>query len=675
MKALAVMLALVVAHGCHARGDEVAIEAQGLRVRIDGVSATAVGDVKSVVEAQAAMTVDKTVTPPLADDLAYFVRQSYRDLGYRDAEVTWEVADGAALLHVKEGERYIVGDITYAGNSSQSESDLNGYLLRPTHEKLGMVGKSAPFVEADLKAGASLVQRYFQAQGFLNAVVAPPEFTPHPATRTADVLVRVKEGRRFTFDTVTATGDLAGSEREVEKQLIDLSGQPFNEARVETVRRNIIGIHEQRGHFAAVVSAEFDLARKEGGRVAVVYRITPGPRFHIANLDIAPGFSHGAQRVLRGSFKRVPGRIYSPAELEFMSRRALDTAVFSKLDVKPRTSGDDTLALDITGEEGPRTTLSASLGYETFEGIFLRAEARQVNFMDTGNAVRALVEHTVRSQRAAIKWRDPVIFESAYSLDAELAAQAVQVFDYERRTLSLRTTLNRQWSKRVSANIFAEGSANQAESSMLTAEELGPADYNLGTLGAGLLLDYRDSPVLPARGWMTGVTLTGAGGGASYLRGDVLFAYYQPITKKLRAAFSAKSSIIHNSGGVENLPIDLRVFNGGSTSVRSFAEREMGPRSREGDTPLGGRMSQTLSIELSREIRPGLELALFGDVGNLSDTVSNPFSQPSGLRHAIGLGVRYKLPIGPLRIDYGFNPDRQRGEPVGALHVTFGFAF
>jgi outer membrane translocation and assembly module TamA len=45
------------------------------------------------------------------------------------------------------------------------------------------------------------------------------------------------------------------------------------------------------------------------------------------------------------------------------------------------------------------------------------------------------------------------------------------------------------------------------------------------------------------------------------------------------------------------------------------------------------------------------------------------------MRYAVGLGLRYKLPIGPVRIDYGYNPDRRAGEDVGAFHFSFGFAF
>ena len=174
MKALLSILAVViVAQGDRAHGDDVAIEANGLQVRVDGVSKAVTGDVKAVVETQAALTLDKTVTPPLADDLSFFVRQRYHDLGYRDAEVTWEVAGGTALLHVNEGQRYTIGAISYVGNTSQNESELDAYLLRATHEKLGTMGKKVPFVEADLEAGAGLVQRYYQSQGFLNAAVAP----------------------------------------------------------------------------------------------------------------------------------------------------------------------------------------------------------------------------------------------------------------------------------------------------------------------------------------------------------------------------------------------------------------------------------------------------------------------------------------------------------------------
>jgi outer membrane protein insertion porin family len=55
-----------------------------------------------------------------------------------------------------------------------------------------------------------------------------------------------------------------------------------------------------------------------------------------------------------------------------------------------------------------------------------------------------------------------------------------------------------------------------------------------------------------------------------------------------------------------------------------------------------------------------------------------PTSEDIGLddmRYAIGAGLRYKLPVGPIRLDYGVNPDPRPDEDFGAFHFSFGFAF
>jgi len=81
------------------------------------------------------------------------------------------------------------------------------------------------------------------------------------------------------------------------------------------------------------------------------------------------------------------------------------------------------------------------------------------------------------------------------------------------------------------------------------------------------------------------------------------------------------------------------------------------------------------NLEFSYEVIDNLEIAVFADAGSLSRDADNLFAVPDDLRYAYGLGIRYALPVGPLRIDYGLNPDRRPGEAAGALHITLGFAF
>lgn len=647
----------------------------GLHIRTEGVSKDAGSDVSAVIEQQAALTEDTVMSGPLADDLAFFVRQRYLDLGYADAVVGWDVAGDAALLRVVEGRRYKVGEVRYEGANALPPKELTDYLLRRTHDKLNSSAAHPPFVEADLKDGTGLVQRRLMADGYLDAVVAEPTFTRREADGLQDVVVKIKEGQRYTFGEIGVTGALLGREAEIEKLLSELRDQPFNEVRVEDIRTKIATIYQQRGYFKAAAVAATGSRRGRDGRIAVSYNVVPGAQFRVTGIELSPELSKGAQRLAQSGFKRSVGKVYSPADLDVMNRQVLDSEVFARLDVTPRPVGEDTMVLEVSGDEAKTRRYSAYAGYETFRGPVIGVESRKVNWNDTGNALQLKAEANGVGFSGGVTLIDPAVFNSPFSLQTHLGGETEAVFDYERQTYLARAVLNRQWNRNISSTAFAIASTNEAESDLLTPEELGPAEYQTASVGASATFDYRNNPLTPVDGWYTSVTVTGMGGDVSYLRTDAVFSVYQPLTKKLRVALGAKTSLLQTKDDVTEVPIDLRVFNGGATSVRSFPEREMGPKAPEGDTPLGGLTSDVVSVELSYAMAPNLELALFGDAGSLRPANDFGGVKLSELRYAIGLGVRYKLPIGPLRVDYGWNPDRQEGEPFGALHITFGFAF
>jgi outer membrane protein assembly factor BamA len=180
----------------------------------------------------------------------------------------------------------------------------------------------------------------------------------------------------------------------------------------------------------------------------------------------------------------------------------------------------------------------------------------------------------------------------------------------------------------------------------------------------------RDNPVNPTQGLViaTSFDVATIDGSQAFTRSTARVSYYQPIGKTLLALGARGGYIAPN---IEAIPIDVRFFNGGSTTVRSFAERELGPKDRSGN-PVGGELFTVFNAELMFPLAGGLQGAVFFDAGN----VKNEFVEDSGdMRYAIGLGLRYKLPIGPLRLDYGVNPNPKDEEDFGAFHFSFGFAF
>ena len=125
------------------------------------------------------------------------------------------------------------------------------------------------------------------------------------------------------------------------------------------------------------------------------------------------------------------------------------------------------------------------------------------------------------------------------------------------------------------------------------------------------------------------------------------------------------------SGDGADLPIDLRLFNGGARSVRSFPEREVGPAVN--GYPTGGEAMWNANVELIRGITDAVRAVAFFDAGSLSRGYDEITS--ADIELAAGLGLRLDLPIGPVRFEYGFNLTRDSGEPAGTFHFAIGTAY
>jgi outer membrane protein insertion porin family len=133
---------------------------------------------------------------------------------------------------------------------------------------------------------------------------------------------------------------------------------------------------------------------------------------------------------------------------------------------------------------------------------------------------------------------------------------------------------------------------------------------------------------------------------------------------------------------IDELDTSSRFYAGGDTTIRGFALDAVGVRHeppQDEDTldkngfPLGGNGVIVLNAELRLPLRGGLQGVGFIDSGNVFQRVTT--MDLSELRTAVGFGVRYKSPVGPIRFDLGFKLNRRPDEQLTAWFVTFGQAF
>jgi outer membrane protein assembly factor BamA len=378
------------------------------------------------------------------------------------------------------------------------------------------------------------------------------------------------------------------------------------------------------------------------------------------------------------------------------------TGLFNVLQIKPAPVDGHLLRLDISAEEAKSKEFGFSIGYGTFEGAIAGVQYRDRDLFGYGRPVTTSVEVSQRSYKGEILYEDPFFFDTDFAFRARLAAFTFDYDGYSKFELGGRFELTRKITKYDEAGLIFAVRHVKITSDGIKSEFLGSTDYLVNTLGLTNTLDVRDSPYVTPRGFLVSNTLDLAsnafGSDIEFIRGTMRVGYYLPFGPKVLTpgvvedqpgtplqrwfqqsliAFGARGGIIHSltvSGPAEAtaIPIDERFFNGGADSVRSFGERDLGPHDNKGH-PIGGEFFTVFNIEYNFPILGELQGAVFTDAGNLL-----PTSEELGLndlRYAIGAGLRYKLPIGPIRLDYGVNPDPHPDEDFGAFHFSFGFAF
>ncbi len=675
-------LAAPAVFGQQAATDSHTLVKNGVTVRLVGIDDSLAEGLRADLVDQITLSGETAPLEPLADDLAFFARLHLLGAGFADAMARWRLEGRVITLDIETGEQLLLGDLQWQGDLVLTEEELRRYFLRPTLEREGADKKAPRWVEADITAGTALVARRLRAEGYLDATCTL-EKLPITQPGRQDARLTLVAGPRHTFGAIRLEGVPEEVQPDLGALVDEASGGPFSEGRLQSLERRLVDAVTRRGWLDVNAVSEFERAAG-GGAVDVTLRVTTGGRPVITQVSPEAGFSRGARRVLNAGFKPLVGDHWSADTADEAFRRLLDTGMFAALDTEvaplpglTTDAGQAAAELRVLGEETRPKTIGIEAALDTFLGFQIGLNYRDTNLWDSGRTLAAAANYSLVGPTGFLSLTDPALFNSAYAGTVRLSGDYFVRYEYSRYTLALDVEISRRISRRFSWSLYSAMSVS-AVASDLPPEWIGPDEYGYYSGGVSALLDYRDSPVLPKKGWFVSgrvdYNLDAVGEGASYLRHEARAAWLLPLADKWRLGFGAAAESIQGAA-LPEIPIDNRVFNGGPNSVRAFAMRELGPVTA-GGTPLGGTAAVFASAELSHEILPNLELAVFYDVGSLDlRESSQPLHFSTDFRHAVGAGLRYLLPFGPLRLDYGYNLDRRPGEDRGRLHLTAGFAF
>ncbi len=653
-------------------------------VEIEGVRSVSAEKAHAWIASQEEYVKSAGISPARADDLAYFLETALRQRGYSKATVDWRLTGSGQErrihLIVDEGSELKLGRLTVDGAKALDDAAIFELLTTPTTKRLKNVEtKNLPYVKTDIEEGRAQVVAFYQLMGYREAKVA--------------VNTRIESGRANLHLTVIEGNDsIVGNiilpsppdpslTAEFERIRESFQGKVFSAAVPDSLASRVREVAVNRGYYHAKVNVEERNGGQEAGqeRVDLLASADWGAPVSISTVRVK-----GNEKVKTEFFNRhfasLLDRPYSPAKSIETVNDLLQTGAFETVRTDISDLADGTYALDVEVEEGYSRTLGIYGGFTNYEGPIAGFEFRHLNLFGMVRRADAALEFSQRGVRGEANYTDPWFLDSPIQFTGGLFALNRVERGYEKLKTGGRYEFTHRFGpeKKDSIAFFGEAAYTDVHDADISPAYLGKTNYFAHQMGLSFARDRRDDPRRPHKGYIAQASMAAAssamGSEIEYWKATGRLGFYLPFgDQTLR--LGARSGIISPMGGTKDIPIDLRYFNGGPFSVRSFQERSLGPRDPKSGDPVGGNFYTIFNAEYEIPISalPGLSIVPFADAGNLLFDESD--AGLSHLRYALGLGLRYDTPIGPIRLEYGWNPDAQAGEPDGTLHLGFGLGY
>jgi outer membrane protein assembly complex protein YaeT len=567
-------------------------------------------------------------------------------------------------VNVVEGPRTVVDGVAFEGNTVFTDDQLRTFVTTAPNRAFSAVEVASDRDRLDLE---------YRNKGYESVAIDPGATLSDSDTR-ANVRFAISEGPQVIVDHVIIVGNERTSAETIERELLLRPGEPLGyAARIESQQRLAA-----LGLFRSVRIEELPHAGEPRRDVLV-------------QVEEAPPTTIGYGGGVEGGTRLRPTGEGGQAEERF--------------EIAPRGFF----------EVGRRNMWGKNRSVNLFTRVSLRA--RDIVFSDSGIRFEEPTTDSgygFNEYRVVGQYREPRVFNTtADALVTGILDQAIRSsFNFIRR--QARGEIGVRLTPRYSVTGFYSFEHNELFDEKFPPEEQVPIDrlfpqVRLSKFSGSVLRDSR-TDLVDADGGALLVATTDLAGRAfgsevgflkTYLQA---FSYHRlPSTRRIVMALGARvgaargftrsvtrvgddgNPILGPDGEpivdvVRDLPASERFFAGGDTTVRGFSLDRLGTPetiTRSG-FPTGGNGLIVLNAELRVNVVGPADAVLFTDAGNVfADAGDLDFTN---LRPAAGFGVHYRSPIGPIRVELGFNLDRRELVPGtlergSVLHISLGRAF
>lgn len=443
-------------------------------------------------------------------------------------------------------------------------------------------------------------------------------------------------------------------------------GNPLRHSDYESLKSLISGHAIENGFFASRFT-ESELAidlQRQRADINLVFE--PGEQYSFGDISIATPDALSESFVQR-FVTLQPNSPYHSDDLIEQRQHLNSSQYFSRVAVTPDLdqTGDRVIPVNIGLTLRPRRVYTVGAGVNTDSGPRLTGNYEDRYINRRGHRLLAETSLSTLQQDASVSYiiplQDPVNDSLRFSAGFQREEADTYITNTYRTGVTHRSLVADSWVQNLYVNY-------EREKSELIETETGEPELqrnNTTIVGANWTRTKSDDPIFPRNGWRLFGQVQGS---HDALMSDTSFTQVEGSVKwihslgptRIIARAEAATTI---ADALLDLPVSVRYFTGGDTSIRGYQFGELGALNDEGEV-VGGKHLLVGSLEYDFPVRgEDWRGAVFFDTGNSFrdfDTMT--------LKQSAGLGIRWISPIGPIRLDiaHAISDDAFR------LHITMG---
>jgi outer membrane protein insertion porin family len=616
----------------------------------------------------------------LIQDNAAKLEKFYEDEGYWLANVvpvTRKISENEITLtyQIDEGGKIKIRKIIIEGNKHISTSKIKKVMETKEWWLLSFITSSGYYKKDQMENDIEKIKNLYFDNGYIKVIVAEPEIKIEKAKKGMTITIGISEGEQYRISAIDITGNKVYDTETLMKKVTIRPGSVFNKSDLEKDIQAISSLYSDNGY--ALVSVVPDLIPSDkDATVRVTLNISEGDRYRIGRIEIS-GNTKTRDKVIRREMRLDEGDIFDGAKLKRSYQRINNLNFFETVDIIPKPQYKEKVVnLEVKVKERATGFLSIGGGYSSVDKFIGTVDLTQGNLFGRGQYLNIKAELGGKGSLYQISFKDPYFLDTPLLFSTGIYKSNHDYIEYTKKAFGVffdfGKNLSEYWKADLAYNFERAEVTDIAQgASPVITDQAGTKTTSAVT--PTLVRDSRDNYLDPSSGSRNEMSFTfaGLGGDNDYIKGKIDSAWYFPIGRTaimVRGRFGYEQGIFG-----KQVPLYERFYVGGIYTVRGLDFGEAGPKDPATNDPIGGTTELVFNTEYIFPLLAEMKLKglVFADAGSSYDN----FQDFGTLRYTSGAGIRWMSPMGPIRIEWGYNIQKKEGESSSKFEFAFGSFF